>query len=63
MPRGHPLIGLAMQVAFVVPIGVILAALAFLERPEWFFPFAAWVIGVHYLPFMFLYGLLFRRGR
>ena len=57
LPSGHPMIGLAMQVAFIVPIGVILAALVFLERPEWFFSFAACVVGAHYLPFMFLYGM------
>ncbi len=57
LPRGHPMNALGTQLAMVVPLGVILAALAALDRPEWFFPFAAAIVGAHYFPFVFLYGM------
>jgi hypothetical protein len=46
-----------MQVAFTIPltIPVILAATAC--RPGWFYPGFLVVVGAHYLPFIFLYGM------
>jgi len=48
---------LATQVAFTVPIGFILVAAATLYRENWFYPASLIVVGAHYLPFMFLYGM------
>lgn len=57
LPAGHPMTGLATQVALIMPVGIALAALVALERPEWFFPFTAAVVGAHYLPFVFVYDM------
>ncbi len=48
---------LAMQVAFTVPVGFLLVVAAALYSENWFFPAAMVVVGAHYLPFMFLYGM------
>ena len=48
-PRGHPMNAFATELAFIMPVGTILAALVALERPEWFFPFTAAIVGAHYL--------------
>jgi hypothetical protein len=48
---------LAMQVAFTVPIGFILVAAATLYRENWFYPAGMVIVGAHYLPFIFLYGM------
>ncbi len=48
---------LATQVAFTVPIGFLLVAAATLYRENWFFPAAMILVGAHYLPFIFLYGM------
>lgn len=55
--RGNPLNPLAMQIAFTVPLGLPLVAAATLHRPGWFYPAFMLVIGAHYLPFTFLYGM------
>jgi hypothetical protein len=49
--------GLAAQVAFTVPVGFLLVAAATIHRENWFFPAAMIVVGAHYLPFTFLYGM------
>jgi len=54
---GNPLGQLARQVAFTVPLSLPLVAAATLYRPNWFYPSFMLVIGTHYLPFMFLYGM------
>lgn len=56
LPPGHPMIGLATQIAFTVPAGLLLAVLVGQYRPEWFFPAGMVIVGAHYLPFVFLYG-------
>lgn len=56
LPPGHPMVALAMQVAFTVPVGLLLAFALGQYRPEWFFPAGMVVVGAHYLPFVFLYG-------
>jgi hypothetical protein len=54
---GNPLNGLAMQVAFTVPLGLPLVGAATLHHAYWFYPAFMIVVGAHYLPFVFLYGM------
>jgi hypothetical protein len=54
---GNPLNGLAMQIAFTVPLSLPLIGAATLHRAGWFFPAFMVVVGAHYLPFVFLYGM------
>lgn len=56
LPKGHPMIGLATQVALTVPLGLLVAVLLWTQRAEWFFPAALVIVGAHYLPFVHLYG-------
>ena len=55
--RDHPMNALAMQVAFTVPLVLPVAGAAALYRIEWFFPAVMVILGAHYLPFVFLYGM------
>lgn len=48
---------LATQIAFTVPVGFLLVAAATLYNQNWFFPASMIVVGAHYLPFIFLYGM------
>lgn len=57
LPAGHPMAGLAMQLAFTVPVGLLVALAASGYRQEWFFPASMVIVGAHYLPFTFLYGM------
>ena len=57
LPKGHAMNGLAMQVAFTLPLTLPLVGAATLYRPEWFFPAFMIALGAHYLPFIFLYGM------
>jgi hypothetical protein len=52
-PLGH----LAMQIAFTVPLVLPVAGAAALHRPGWFYPACLVIVGAHYLPFVFLYGM------
>jgi hypothetical protein len=52
-PLGH----LAMQIAFTIPLGLPLVGAATLHRLNWFYPASMVVVGAHYLPFVFLYGM------
>jgi hypothetical protein len=54
---GNPLGGLAWQVAQTVPITVPLAGAAALSQRGWFYPACMVIVGAHYLPFVFLYGM------
>lgn len=54
---GNALNGLGMQIAFTVPIGLPVAGAAALYKLNWFYPAVAILIGAHYLPFVFLYGM------
>jgi uncharacterized protein DUF7010 len=56
LPR-HPMNGLAVQIAFIVPLMLPLIAAAALYRTNWFYPAFMIVVGAHYLPFIFLYGM------
>jgi hypothetical protein len=57
LPRDHLMNGLAMQVAFVLPLHLPLVGAAALYRLEWFYPAFMLALGAHYLPFVFLYGM------
>ncbi len=57
LPKGHPMNGLAKQVAFVLPLSLPLVAGTTLYRLNWFYPAMMVVVGAHYLPFVFLYGM------
>ena len=57
LPRAHPMNGLAMQVAFVLPLTLPIVGAATLFRIEWFYPAFMVALGAHYLPFVFLYGM------
>jgi hypothetical protein len=53
----NPLGGLAVQVAFVVPFTLPVVGGAALYNVNWFYPAFMVVLGAHYLPFIFLYGM------
>ena len=54
---GSPMKDLAMQVAFLVPLCLPIAFAAAQANPGWFYPAVSLIVGAHYLPFIFLYGL------
>lgn len=57
LPKGHPMNALGIQVAFslalALPVLIGIAAL----RPAWFYPAFMILLGAHYLPFVFMYGM------
>lgn len=55
--KDNPLSSLAMQVAFIVPLNLPVIAAATLYRENWFYPAFMVVLGTHYMPFVFLYGM------
>src|SRR5512140_2661757 len=57
LPREHPMNQLAMQVAFIVPLSLPVIGAASLYNINWFYPAFMLILGVHYMPFMFLYGM------
>jgi len=57
LPAGHPMNALAMQIAFMVPLNMLLAGAAALYNINWFYPAFMLIVGTHYLPFIFLYGM------
>ena len=57
LPHGHPMNALAMQIAFTVPLAIPVALGATLAKLEWFYPAMMVIVGGHYLPFVFLYGM------
>lgn len=54
---GNPLGALAMQVAFTVPLAIPVILAAASGKPGWFYPAFMIIVGAHYLPFIFLYGM------
>src|SRR5215204_1523042 len=48
---------LGMQVAFVLPLSMPLLVGVALFRRNWFYPGLMILVGAHYLPFVFLYGM------
>jgi len=57
LPKGHPSIGLAMQSAFTVPLGLLVAIALGAYEPMLFFPASLIIVGAHYLVFISLYGM------
>jgi hypothetical protein len=57
LSRENPLGGLAMQIAFTVPICMLLLVPVAMFRLNWFYPAMMIIVGAHYLPFVFLYGM------
>ena len=57
LSRTNPLGQLAMQVAFTIPLSLPLVGAATIHRLNWFYPACMIVVGSHYLPFYFLYGM------
>jgi hypothetical protein len=57
LPSGNPLGSLAMQIAFTVPLSMLLLVPVTEFRLNWFYPALMILVGAHYLPFTFLYGM------
>jgi uncharacterized protein DUF7010 len=57
LSQQNPLRFLAMEIAFTVPLVVPVAAAASLHERGWFYPGCMIIVGAHYLPFVFLYGM------
>jgi hypothetical protein len=57
LSKENPLGQLAMQIAFTIPLNLPLVGAATLHRRDWFYPATMIVVGAHYLPFVFLYGM------
>ncbi len=57
LPTGHPMAALGMQIAFTVPIGLVVVVAMLTGREEPFFPASMVIVGAHYLPFASLYGM------
>ena len=55
--KEHPMNQLAMQVAFTLPLNLLIVLAATLYRLNWFYPAFMIALGAHYLPFVFLYGM------
>lgn len=49
--------GLAIQVAFILPLTLPLVFAATAYHHSWFYPAFMIALGAHYLPFIFLYGM------
>lgn len=57
LPRGHPSAALAMQSAFTVPLGLLVAIALGSVAPSLFLPASLIIVGAHYLTFISLYGM------
>jgi hypothetical protein len=57
LSQENPLGLLAMQIAFTVPLVLPVAGAAALHRLGWFYPACLIIVGAHYLPFVFVYGM------
>ena len=55
--KGNPFHFLGMQVAFVLPLSMLLLVPVGLYHLNWFFPALMILVGAHYLPFATLYGM------
>jgi hypothetical protein len=53
----NPFTSLGMQVAFVLPLSMLLLVPVGHYRLHWFFPALMVLVGAHYLPFATLYGM------
>lgn len=57
LSRENPLRGLAIEVAFMVPLTLPVVAGAALHNVNWFYPGCMIIVGAHYMPFIFLYRM------
>jgi hypothetical protein len=57
LPKNHPFNQLATQVAFIVPLNLPVIGAASLYNINWFYPAFMLIVGTHYMPFIFLYGM------
>jgi uncharacterized protein DUF7010 len=57
LSAGNPLRELAIELAFLVPLLFPLVGAATIHRAAWFYPSMMIIVGAHYLPFAFLYGM------
>jgi hypothetical protein len=57
LPAANPLRNLAMQIAFTLPLSMLLLVPVTAFRLNWFYPALMVLVGAHYLPFTFLYGM------
>lgn len=55
--KENPLGNLGMQIAFTVPMSMLLLVPVTAFRLNWFYPALMVLVGAHYLPFTFLYGM------
>jgi len=57
MTGANPLRDLGMQVAFVLPFSMLLLLPVTQHRLQLFYPAMMILLGAHYIPFVFLYGM------
>lgn len=57
LSRGNPLWGLGMQIAFTLPLSMLLLIPVTEFRLNLFYPALMILLGAHYLPFTFSYGM------
>ena len=57
LSAGNQLRELGMQVAFVLPLSMPLLLAVGRYRLDWFYPAMMILLGAHYVPFVFLYGM------
>jgi hypothetical protein len=57
LTKQNPLGKLGMQVAFSLPLTMLLLAPVTAYHLNWFYPALMILLGAHYLPFTFLYGM------
>lgn len=57
LASANPLGNLAMQIAFTLPLSMLLLVPVTVFRLHWFYPALMILVGAHYLPFTFLYGM------
>jgi hypothetical protein len=55
--KGNPLGNLGMQIAFTLPMSMLLLIPVTQFRLNLFYPALTILLGAHYLPFVFLYGM------
>ncbi len=57
LSKSNPFNRLAMQIAFIIPLNLPVIAAAAMYNQSWFYPAFMIVVGTHYMPFVFLYGM------
>jgi hypothetical protein len=57
LQSGNPLWSLGMQIALTLPFSMLLLVPVTAFRLNWFYPALMVLVGAHYLPFTFLYGM------